>query len=48
MVSAERYCVYFPDDGRYSRPLTLREARKLVKEFLGSYIVNIQTAEVFG
>lgn len=43
----EDYSVYYPDEGRYSVPMTLREARMLVNMFIGSYIVNIKTAEVF-
>lgn len=48
MVELERYCIYYPEEGRYSVPMTLREARKFVKMFTTAYIVNIQTAEVFG
>jgi len=44
----ERYALYYPEEGRYSIPLTLKEARKLVKMFTSAQIVNIQTAEIFG
>lgn len=42
----EIYCLYFPDEGRYTRLMTLAEAKKLVREFCTAYIVNIETAEV--
>jgi hypothetical protein len=29
-------------------PMTLREARKLVRMFISAQIVNVKTAEVFG
>lgn len=44
----ERYCLYFPDEGRYTRPMSLREAKLLVKQFITAYVVNIETAEVYG
>ena len=44
----EDYALYYPDEGRYSVPMTLRDARRLVKQFIGAWIVNIHTAEVFG
>ena len=47
-MNEERYALYYPEEGRYSVPLTLREARKLVKMFISAQIVNIETAEVFG
>lgn len=42
------YALYYPEEGRYSVPMTLKEARRLVKQFMTAYIVNIHTAEVFG
>lgn len=44
----EVYCLYFPDEGRYTRLMTLAEAKRLVREFCTAYIVNIETAEVIG
>lgn len=43
----EDYAVYYPEDGQYSVPMTLKEARRLVRQFVTAYIVNIRTAEVF-
>lgn len=40
------YAVYYADEGRYSRPVTLREARALIRWLGGAYIVNLNTAEV--
>ena len=44
----ENYCLYYPEEGRYSMPMTLKEAKKLVRMFISAQIINIQTAEVFG
>lgn len=44
----ERYVLYYPEEGRYSMPMTLKEAKKLVRMFISAQIVNIATAEVFG
>lgn len=38
--------VYYEDEGRYSRPVSLREARALVRWLGGTYIVNTKTGEV--
>ena len=43
-----KYCLYFPDEGRYSIAMTLKEAKALVRQFMMAYIVNIETAEVYG
>lgn len=43
----ERYCLYFPDEGRYTIAMTLKEAKAMVRQFVMAYIVNIETAEVF-
>lgn len=40
------YSIYYPDEGRYSQPMTLKEARSLAKQFLWSCIVDIRTGEV--
>lgn len=40
------YCVYFYDDGEYSRPMTLAEATELTNEFGATCIVSIKTGEV--
>lgn len=40
------YVVYYPDEGRYSRPLTIKEVKALVNQFEWAYIVNLDTAEV--
>lgn len=42
------YCLYYPDEGRYSRPMSYLEARDLQRQFLEAYIVNVKTAEVVG
>ena len=44
----ERYVLYYPDEGRYSIPMTLREAKKMLRMFINAEIVNIESAEVFG
>lgn len=44
--TAARYCVYYPDEGRYSNLVTLREAKQLVRQFEFAYIVNAEDAEV--
>jgi aspartate 1-decarboxylase len=41
-----RYCVYYIDEGRYSRLMTLSQAKALVVQFETAYIVNAETAEV--
>lgn len=46
--SLERYVLYYPEEGRYSMPMTLKEAKKLVRMFISAQIVNVKTAEVFG
>lgn len=43
----QRYCVYYPDEGRYSMLMTLREAKLLVRQFEMAYIVNAETAEIY-
>lgn len=40
------YSIYYPEEGRYSQPMTLKEARSLAKQFLWASIVNINTGEV--
>lgn len=40
------YSIYYPEEGRYSQPMTLKEARSLVRQFLWASIVNISTGEV--
>lgn len=45
--NAQRYCVYYPDEGRYSMLLTLKEAKLLVRQFEMAYIVNAETAEIY-
>lgn len=40
------YCLYYPDCGVYSVPMTLKAARELKDEMYEAYIVNIKTAEV--
>lgn len=40
------YAVYYPEEGRYSRPVTLKEARDMVRQFMWASIVNIRTGEV--
>lgn len=43
-----RYCIYYPDEGRYSVPMTLPEAKAMVRQFTMAYIVNLETAEIYG
>jgi len=43
----EDYAVYYPEEGRYSVPMTLKEARRLVRQFVTAYVVNIHTAEIY-
>lgn len=40
------YAVYYPDEGRYSVPMTFKEARALARQFYWAYVVNLRTAEV--
>ncbi len=42
------YCLYYPDEGQYSVPMSFKEARLLQSQFLEAYIVNVKTAEVVG
>lgn len=42
----KEYCVYYPEEGRYSVPMSLKEARRLVRQFLTAWIVDLATAEV--
>jgi len=42
------YCLYFFDEGRYSEPMSFKEAKQLQKQFLEASIVNVSTAEVVG
>lgn len=44
--NAERYCLYYPDEGRYSKLMTLHQAKLLARWFEMAYIVNVETAEV--
>ena len=41
------YAVYYPDIGRYSIPMKLKEAIKLAREFPGAEAVALRTAEIF-
>ena len=43
---AERYCLYYADVGRYSKLMTLHQAKLLARQFEMAYIVNAETAEV--
>lgn len=40
------YVVYYPDIGRYSRPMTYLEAKATARQFDWACIVNLKTAEV--
>lgn len=40
------YCLYFPDEGQYTRGMTFRDAVNLVREFPMAFIVDMRTAEV--
>jgi hypothetical protein len=42
------YCLYYPDEGRYSVPMSYVEAKRLQKSVYEAYIVNVRTAEVVG
>lgn len=44
--NAERYCLYYPDEGQYSKLMTLHQAKMLARQFEMAYIVNAETAEV--
>ena len=41
------FCIYYPDEGRYSVAMSLKEARHLQRQFPESYIVEMRTGEVF-
>ena len=40
------YAIFYPEEGRYSSPLSLREAKQIVRQFLWASIVNLKTGEV--
>ena len=41
-----KYSLYYPEEGRYSRLLSLAQARCLAKQFPTAIIVDMTTAEV--
>ena len=45
--NAERYCLYYPDEGQYSKLMTLHQAKLLARQFEMAYIVNAETAEIY-
>ena len=40
------YCLYYPDEGQYSVPMSYLEAKRLQRQTYEAYIVNVKTAEV--
>lgn len=42
------YAIFYPEEGRYSVPMSYPEARYLVKQFPWASIVNLRTGEVYG
>lgn len=43
-----RYALWFPEEKRTTRAMTLKEARTLKKHFPTGIIVSITTLEVYG
>lgn len=41
------FCLYYPEEGQYSAPMSLREARILQRTFHWAYIVNTKTGEIY-
>lgn len=41
------YALYYPEEGRYSKPMTLREAYELLKQFPWANVVSLRTAEIY-
>jgi len=41
-----KYAAFYPEEGRYSKLLTLPMARALAKQFPSAIIVNMETGEV--
>ncbi len=41
------YALYYPEEGRYSIPMTLKAAMKMLKEFPWATVVNLRTAEIY-
>lgn len=42
------YTLYYPEEGRCSTTLTLKEARRMKRQFLTAWIVDERTGEVVG
>ena len=40
------YVLYYPDEGRYSVPMSYKEAKQLKRQMYEAYIVNIKNGEV--
>ena len=40
------YAAFFPEEGKYSRLLTLPQARALAKQFPSAIVVNMLTGEM--
>ena len=40
------YCLYYPEEGRYSIPMSYLEARRIQRDFYWASIVNTRTGEI--
>ena len=40
------FCLYYPEEGRYSASMSYLEARRLQKSFYWASIVNTRTGEI--
>ena len=46
-MDREEYALYYPDEGQWSVAMTLREAKKLWRQFPWAMIVSLRTAEIY-
>ena len=46
-IDKQEYALYYPEEGRYSIPMTLKEAFELVKQFPWASVVSLRTAEIY-
>lgn len=40
------YTLYYPEEGRYSKLMTLKMARAMAKHFVTACIIDARTAEI--
>ena len=44
----KRFALYFADEGRYTIPMSLVDAKKLRAQFVEAFIVDARTGEIVG